>query len=68
MLFFGIPGLILIFSFSLILNHILVTKEIDKGYLDSWLTMPMSRKTILNSKLFVLLSSILILYGSVFIF
>ncbi|WP_342218649.1 ABC transporter permease subunit [Spiroplasma endosymbiont of Amphimallon solstitiale] len=66
--FFGIPGLILIFSFSLILNHILVSKEIDKGYLASWLTMPMSRKTILNSKLFVLLSSILILYGSAFVF
>ncbi len=46
----------------------MVSKEIDKGYLASWLTMPMSRKTILNSKLFVLLSSILILYGSVFVF
>lgn len=64
--FFGIPGLILIFSFSLILNHILVSKEVDKGYLASWLTTPMSRKSILNSKLFVLLSSILILYVSAF--
>lgn len=65
--FFGIPGLILIVTFSLILNHILISKEIDKGYLASWLTMPMSRKTILNSKLFVLISSILILYFSAFI-
>ena len=65
--FFGIPGFILIFSFSLILNHILVSKEIDKGYLASWLTTPMSRKTIFNSKLFVLLASILMLYLSMFI-
>lgn len=65
--FFGIPGLILIVTFSLILNHILISKEIDKGYLVSWLIMPMSRKSILNSKLFVLISSILILYLSAFI-
>lgn len=65
--FFGIPGLILIVTFSLILNHILISKEIDKGYLASWLTMPMSRKSILNSKLFVLIFSILILYLAAFI-
>lgn len=65
--FFGVPGFILIFSFSLILNHILVSKEIDKGYLASWLTTPMSRKTIFNSKLFVLIASILMLYFSMFI-
>ncbi|WP_400255430.1 hypothetical protein [Spiroplasma endosymbiont of Cleonymus obscurus] len=28
--FFGIPGLILFFSFSLILNHILVSKKLIK--------------------------------------
>lgn len=65
--YFGIPGLILICAFSLILNYILVSKEVDKGYLASWLTLPVSRKKILNSKLFVLLSAILILYFSVFI-
>lgn len=58
---YGIPAFILIFSFGIILIHILLVKEIDRGYMASWLTMPMSRNIILNSKLFVILSSILIL-------
>lgn len=58
---YGIPAFILIFTFGIILIRILLVKEIDRGYMASWLTTPMSRNTILNSKLFVILSSILIL-------
>ncbi len=58
---YGIPAFILIFTFGIILIRILLVKEIDHGYMASWLTTPMSRNTILNSKLFVILSSILIL-------
>lgn len=65
--FFGPVGIILLFSFSLILSHILVSKEIDRGYFASWLTTPMTRRTILNSKLFILISAILILYFSALI-
>ncbi|MGL5268481.1 MAG: ABC transporter permease subunit [Spiroplasma sp.] len=63
--FFGVPGFVVLLAFSIILIHILITKEVDRGYFASWLTTPMSRKTILNSKFFVLVSSILIVYGAI---
>lgn len=66
-IYFGIPGVIVLFAFSLILSHILISKEIDQRYFASWLTTPMSRRVILNSKLFVLIVSILILYLSFFV-
>ncbi|WP_368486554.1 ABC transporter permease [Spiroplasma sp. DGKH1] len=56
---YGIPGFILMFAFGIVLIHILLVKETDRGYLASWLTTPMTRRTILNSKLFVILSSIM---------
>lgn len=63
--FFFIPSMILLPIFSLILVNKLLLKEINKGYFGSWLTISMSRKTILNSKLFVILSSILVLNISI---
>lgn len=67
-IFFGIPGFVTIAAFSIILSHILVSREIDRGYLASWLTLPISRKVILNSKFFVLISSLLVVYLSAFLF
>lgn len=58
-LYFGLPGFAIMFSLSIILSHILISKEIDQGYLASWLTIPMSRRTIISSKLFILLISML---------
>lgn len=60
--YFGPPGFIFMFIISLVLSHFLVSKEVDKGYFASWLTTPMSRKTILNSKLLILLTSIFSIY------
>ncbi|AXF95244.1 hypothetical protein [Spiroplasma phoeniceum] len=54
-------GLIMFFPYSIIVTQILLTKEIKEGYFASWLVLPMSRKTILNSKIFTLISSIIIL-------
>lgn len=65
--FFGIPGFVAIVAFSIIFIQILITKEVDRGYFASWLTMPMSRRTILNSKLFALLSAVLMAYGAIFL-
>lgn len=66
--YFGIPGFITIIVFSILLINILLTKEIDRGYFASWLTAGMSRKTVLNSKFFVLVSSFLIVYFAAFLF
>lgn len=74
---FFVPSMILLPIFGLILVNKLLLKEINKGYFGSWLTTSMSRRTILNSKFFVILSSILflnisillmqlILFGSIF--
>ncbi|WP_252320924.1 hypothetical protein [Spiroplasma endosymbiont of Lariophagus distinguendus] len=62
---FFIPSFILLFIFGFILVNKLLLKEINKGYFSTWLTTPMSRQTTLNSKFFVILSSILILNISV---
>jgi len=64
-LFFVIPSIILFFVFGLILVQQILLKEINKGYFSSWLVTPMSRKTILNSKLFVILLLILSLNISI---
>lgn len=63
--FFFIPSMMLLPIFSLILVNKLLLKEINKGYFSSWLTTSMSRWTILNSKFFVILSSILFLNISI---
>ncbi|QED24761.1 ABC transporter permease subunit [Spiroplasma citri] len=60
--------LIMIFPYSIITTHILLTKEIKEGYFACWLVLPMSRKAVLNSKIFTLISSIIILnVGSLFL-
>ncbi|PQP78530.1 hypothetical protein C6B38_05425 [Spiroplasma sp. ChiS] len=60
--------LIMIFPYSIITTHILLTKEIKEGYFACWLVLPMSRKTVLNSKIFTFFSSIIILnVGSLFL-
>ncbi|WP_342276420.1 ABC transporter permease subunit [Spiroplasma endosymbiont of Nebria brevicollis] len=63
--FFFIPSMILLPIFGVILVNKLLLKEISKGYFSSWLTTSMSRQKILNSKFFVILSSILFLNISI---
>ncbi|AGM25251.1 ABC transporter permease subunit [Spiroplasma chrysopicola] len=59
--YFGVPGSVLYIALSIILIHRLFSREVEKGYFGSWLTTPMSRRTILNSKLFTILSSIFVI-------
>lgn len=66
--YFSFPGIILMSVMSLIVIYVLVSREVDKGYMASWLALPMSRRTILNSKLFLLLTSFFSLYFLAFIF
>ncbi|AGM26287.1 hypothetical protein SSYRP_v1c06970 [Spiroplasma syrphidicola EA-1] len=56
--YFGLVGCALYFVFSIIMIYRLLNREVDKGYFAVWLATPMSRRTILNSKLFTILITI----------
>lgn len=50
-LYFKTLGMIFFGFYGIISAYLSITQEIDKGYIGSWLTLPISRTKILNTKL-----------------
>lgn len=57
---FGMSSLAMFMSFGSVMGLVLINTDINSGHIGSWLTTPMSRIKVFNSKLFVLISSVLL--------
>lgn len=65
--FYGISGFVLMFAFNIFLVYFIFIREIYNNSIGCWLTTQMSRKTILNSKIFTIIFSNFILIFSLLI-
>lgn len=61
MINFGFGSFAIFLSFGIAMSTILINKDINRGYIVSWITTSIPRKSIFNSKLFVIVSSTIII-------
>lgn len=61
MINFGFGSFVIFLAFGIAMSTILINKDINRGYIVSWITASVPRKSIFNSKLFIIIISTLII-------